>query len=105
MHERNDLAARLEHDECVGRVRLHVWLWQYVRDRSVVGRTADRAQLAAEGELRALCRAALRLAVHSAAIHERALLALSHPSRCAAYVAFRAHRSKSDPHRAAARER
>ena len=36
-------------------------------------------QLAAEGELRPLCRAALRLAVHGAAGDQPALLALSHP--------------------------
>ena len=36
-------------------------------------------QLAAEMPLRPLCRAAQRLAVHRAAHHQRALLALSHP--------------------------
>src|SRR3990170_8669709 len=47
--------------------RVHVRLRQYLRDRSVAGRAADRTQLAAKGELRSLCRAALRLAFYRAA--------------------------------------
>src|SRR5688500_4821207 len=56
-------------------VRLRQWL----RDRSLARRAPGRPQLAAEMPLWSLRRAAERLAVHSAAHHQRALLALPHP--------------------------
>ena len=60
--------------------RLHVRLRQRLRDRGAARRAADRPQLAAEMRLRPLCRAAHRLALHRAAHHQRALLALPHPA-------------------------
>ena len=46
---------------------LHVRLRQQLRDRGAARRAADRAQFAAALRLRALCRAAFRLALHRAA--------------------------------------
>ena len=59
--------------------RLHAGLRQRLRDRGAAGRAARRAELAAAHGLRALCRAAVGLALHRAARHQRALLALPHP--------------------------
>ena len=55
-------------------------LRQRLRDRGAARRPADRPQLAAEVRLRPLRRAAQRLALHGAASHQRALLALPHPA-------------------------
>ena len=65
------------------------------------GALAGRPQLAAEGELRPLCRAALRLAVHRAAGDQPAHLALSHPPDGAAHRAAsrRSTRASSAPRR------
>src|SRR5690606_28457716 len=60
--------------------RLHAGLRQRLRDRGAAGRTARRAELSAAHRVRALCRAALRLAIHSAARYKRALVALSYPA-------------------------
>src|SRR5260370_10038163 len=55
---------------------IYVRLRKQLRDGGAAGRPADRPQLAPEGQLRALRRAAERLAVHGAARAEPALLAL-----------------------------
>src|SRR6187397_1974142 len=86
-------------------VELHDGVRQHVRDRGTAGRASRRPQLAAEGELRALCRAVVGLAVHRAAGLEPALVALSHPSDRAPRRPVRARRWLADPHRAAARGR
>ncbi len=59
---------------------LHAGLRQRLRDRDLAGFAAAGHELAAAAGLRALCRAAFRLALHGAARHQRALLALSHPA-------------------------
>ena len=69
--------------------RLHVRLRQRLRDRGAARRAADRPQLAAEVHLRALRGAALGLALHRAALDQRALLALSHPPEREAFGRFR----------------
>src|SRR5205807_6580756 len=61
------------------------------------------SKFAAEGQLRALRRAALGVAVHRAAGHQPALLALSHPPRRPPHQPFPAHRPRPDPYRAGAR--
>ena len=58
--------------------RLHVRLRQFVRNRSLARRAADRAQLAAKAQLRALRGTTVRLALHRAALDQRTLVALSH---------------------------
>ena len=67
--------------------RLHAGLRQRLRDGGAAGRPADRAELAAARRLRALCRAALGLALHGAARRQRALLALPHPPLGEAHAA------------------
>src|SRR5262245_30914225 len=62
------------------RTRLYVGLRQLVRDRGAARCAAGRAQFAAKGQVRPLRRAAVRLAVHRAAVDQPALLALSHPT-------------------------
>ena len=55
-------------------------------------------------ELRALCRTALRLALHRAAGHQSALMALSHPTERQAFGPLRESRQGPDADRAGARE-
>ena len=59
---------------------LHARLRQRLRNREPARRAAAGPELAAALRLRALCRAAFRLALHRAARHQRALLALPHPA-------------------------
>src|SRR5262249_11556142 len=77
-HRRGDAGGdgyeiRRPHDAAI-----YVGLRQQLRDGGASGSAADRPQLAPEGQLRALCRAAQRLAIHGASRPEPALLALSH---------------------------
>ena len=55
---------------------------------SAAGRAAAGPELAAAAGLWALCRATVRLALHRAARHQRALLALSHPAERQAHRAL-----------------
>ncbi len=84
---------------------LHVRLRQQFRDRGVARRAADGAQLAAALRLRALCRAALRLAVHRAARQQRAFLALSDPPVGEAFRTLCQSRRRAVAHRAVPRTR
>ena len=69
------------------------------------GALAGRPQLAAEMPLRALCRAALGLALHGAAHRQRALLALPHPPDRHALGRVPEGRHRPVAHRARARGR
>ena len=55
---------------------------------ALAGRAAGRKELTAEGRLRPLCRAAFGFAIHRAAVHQPALLALSHPADGQAFRAL-----------------
>ena len=67
------------------------------------GALADRAQLAAALRLRALRRAAVRLAVHRAARQQRALVAVSDPAVGQALRPVRQGRCRAVAHRAVPR--
>ena len=79
-NEHGSTADRRRPVRGAGPRRIPLRLRQRLRDRGAARRAADRPQLAAEVRLRALCRAAHRLALHRAARHQRALLALPHPA-------------------------
>src|SRR5262249_58026322 len=82
------------------RSRLHVGLRQLVRERGAGRRARGGAQFAAKGQVRPLRRAALRLAVHRAAVDQPALLALSHPAHGQTLGALPQDRQGVDAHRA-----
>ena len=68
------------------------------------GRAPGRAQFAAKMRLRALCRAAQRLAFHRAAGHQRTLLALPHQADRHALGAVQQGRCRSVAQRALRRD-
>src|SRR5262249_45310499 len=78
---------------------LYVGLRQLVRERGACRRAAGRAQFAAKGQVRPLRRAAVRLAVHRAAVHQPALLALPHPTHGQALGALPQDRPGVHAHR------
>src|SRR6185369_3461979 len=78
---------------------IHVRLRQQLRNRSLGRGAPGRAKLAAEGELRPLCRATLRFAVHRAAGHQSAHLALSDKADGPAHRPVSEGRGRLHPYR------
>src|SRR5215212_10677903 len=79
---------------------IHVRLRQQFRNRSPARCAPGRTELAPEGELRPLRRTTLRFAIHRAAVHQPAHLALPDTSRGAPHRTISEDRVGPGPHRA-----